>query len=534
MNFNDLKNFLCLHEKSLVPNVGIGTTTPSSSLDISTPAASRESIIRATVSDASGDVFGVSNATNTANVFAPSFYGSVTTTSTQPSLVFHGMTTAANDTGTAALVNFTAKIHSGDPVSGPFSSVTTRPLFSFNNLGTNIMTMLSNGNVGIGTTTPTEELEVRSDQNGPTIIRVSNSSTAANARMKVSFFDGTAEQAHFGMRPSDDAMFITNKVSGPLYLETNDTTRFTITSSGNIGIGTTTPLGMMHILKNQNAGTDWIIDNPNAGAAAMSRLIVGQDPMSSPWRGAAFEYYSSGFTPNGALKPEQSSIITWSGTTNGLVLGTAGASAPIVFATGASITERMRILATGNVGIGTTNPGYKLDVSGDLRITGTPYRTGGDIAWQVPSDARLKDVTGPYEHGLEDLTKLDMIRFRYKENNPVGADTSKEYIGVLAQDVQKVIPEAVKEDKDGFLSLNTTPIFWSMINAIKELYSKLMGHQEHLSAHDREIASVKAETALKADKAEMEALKAKNQKLEQENAEMKARLDKIEKMLNSK
>ncbi|MBY0383851.1 tail fiber domain-containing protein, partial [bacterium] len=210
------------------------------------------------------------------------------------------------------------------------------------------------------------------------------------------------------------------------------------------------------------------------------------------------------------------------------------------FSTGGA--EKLRIDASGNVGIGSTSPGYKLDVVGDIRITGTPYRAGGDIAWTVPSDARLKDVTGPFDHGLSDLVQLDIIRFRYKENNPVGADTSKEYTGVLAQDVQKVIPEAVNQDKTGFLSLNTTPIFWSMINAIKELYSKFMGQEVQLAAQGREIASVKAETAQKADKAEMEAqLKAKDQKikeleqkLKQQEADTKARLDKIEKLLKSK
>jgi cell division protein FtsB len=69
------------------------------------------------------------------------------------------------------------------------------------------------------------------------------------------------------------------------------------------------------------------------------------------------------------------------------------------------------------------------------------------------------------------------------------------------------------------------PIHWAVVNAVKELYTKLSAAIADLSilksndaAADREIASIKA----------------KNQKLEHENAEMKARLDKIEKMLKSK
>ena len=39
----------------------------------------------------------------------------------------------------------------------------------------------------------------------------------------------------------------------------------------------------------------------------------------------------------------------------------------------------------------------------------------------------------------------------------------------MAQDVQTVIPEAVEEDEDGYLMVNKDPIFWTMLNAIKEL-----------------------------------------------------------------
>ena len=123
----------------------------------------------------------------------------------------------------------------------------------------------------------------------------------------------------------------------------------------------------------------------------------------------------------------------------------------------------------GNVGIGVTSPTYKLDVAGDLRITGIPYRAAGDIVWTVPSDARLKDIKSDYTLGLKEIIALNPVRYTDKENEEMQLHSDKEYIGIIAQEALKVIPESVSTDKSGYLSLNTTPIFWSLINAIKEL-----------------------------------------------------------------
>jgi hypothetical protein len=123
---------------------------------------------------------------------------------------------------------------------------------------------------------------------------------------------------------------------------------------------------------------------------------------------------------------------------------------------------------TGNVGIGTAAPAYKLDVTGDLRITGVPYRNGGDSAWIVPSDERLKDILGQYPYGINEILKLNPVRFRYKQNNPMKISSEKEYIGLIAQDVQKVIPEAVEKGEKGYFNFNSSPVIWAMLNAIKE------------------------------------------------------------------
>jgi hypothetical protein len=119
---------------------------------------------------------------------------------------------------------------------------------------------------------------------------------------------------------------------------------------------------------------------------------------------------------------------------------------------------------SGNVGIGTTDPGsFKLAVNGDAA------KSEGGTSWAVFSDARLKEIGQRYEYGLSEIGKLVPIRYRYKQSNELGLPCGQEQIGLLAQEVQDVIPDAVTENDQGYLMLNSDPIIWAMLNAIKEL-----------------------------------------------------------------
>jgi hypothetical protein len=121
---------------------------------------------------------------------------------------------------------------------------------------------------------------------------------------------------------------------------------------------------------------------------------------------------------------------------------------------------------TGNVGIGTTSPGYLLEVNG------TAGKPGGST-WSNSSDIRLKDIKGDYTRGLEKINQLKPIRFRYKEDNPRGLPSDTDEIGFVAQEVIKSFPEAVSEGEDGYLDLNMHSINVAMVNAVKELSKRI-------------------------------------------------------------
>ena len=116
-----------------------------------------------------------------------------------------------------------------------------------------------------------------------------------------------------------------------------------------------------------------------------------------------------------------------------------------------------------NVTIGTSAaPGY------NLVVNGTAAKTGGG-SWSTLSDVRMKDLTGEYQKGLNEILQLKPVTFTYKAGNPRELNSNEPQIGFVAQDVQKIFPEAVTECKDGYLDFNIHAVNVALVNAVKEL-----------------------------------------------------------------
>jgi hypothetical protein len=118
---------------------------------------------------------------------------------------------------------------------------------------------------------------------------------------------------------------------------------------------------------------------------------------------------------------------------------------------------------TKMVGINTKTPGGYT-----LAVNGSAAKTGGG-SWSSLSDIRLKHLHGSYERGLSEVGHLNPVTYKYTSDNEMNLPADKEYVGLVAQDVQGVIPEAVEENSNGYLMVNNDPIIWAMVNAIKEL-----------------------------------------------------------------
>ena len=103
--------------------------------------------------------------------------------------------------------------------------------------------------------------------------------------------------------------------------------------------------------------------------------------------------------------------------------------------------------------------------------TGTLTVTGDLVAYGSPSDKKLKENIKPIESALDKVTKLQGVTFDWKESDSI-LDI-KEDIGFIAQDVQKVVPELVRENKDGMLSMRHQGIAPILLEAIKELKAEI-------------------------------------------------------------
>jgi hypothetical protein len=64
--------------------------------------------------------------------------------------------------------------------------------------------------------------------------------------------------------------------------------------------------------------------------------------------------------------------------------------------------------------------------------------------------------------------QLTPIRYEYLKNNALGLASEGEHVGFGAQSLQKILPEAVVKNSEGYLMVNNDPIIWTMLNAIKE------------------------------------------------------------------
>ncbi|HCT29464.1 MAG TPA: hypothetical protein DIW31_01740 [Bacteroidales bacterium] len=155
--------------------------------------------------------------------------------------------------------------------------------------------------------------------------------------------------------------------------------------------------------------------------------------------------------------------------------------------------KSLRFNAT--VGIGTSNSTtYGLTVNGGSSASYSAYFYKGAYAagngFVSASDKRWKTNISPIENALEKVNKLRGVTYFWDaENNPDKKFDNKKHVGVIAQEVEAIIPELVITDEDGFKGVNYPQFSAVLIEAIKEQQKKI----EVLEEKVKELDALKAE-----------------------------------------
>jgi hypothetical protein len=134
-----------------------------------------------------------------------------------------------------------------------------------------------------------------------------------------------------------------------------------------------------------------------------------------------------------------------------------------------------------------------VDANDDLNVDGT---------FTNPSDERLKVLIKPVDDVLEKILGLDVWRYRYKKGNALGITYEDEKVGVVAQKLKAVLPQAVDADKLGYFYVKQDAMIYYLLKALQESENhrrdnkekfQLMhdGQDQRLAILEREVQELK-------------------------------------------
>jgi hypothetical protein len=319
------------------------------------------------------------------------------------------------------------------------------------------------GRVGIKTSTPVLNLHIKHGDT-PAIRLEQDTSSGWTAQT----WDVAGNESNFFIRDT------TNGSKLPFRIQPGaPTNTLTLKADGRVGIGTWSPAGRLHVIATApdpdvdfiftddgkvgvgTTGPSYLLDvagEARIGTAASGSIRIGPGRMSTNASGEFGFNYNTG-TSGSLTYYGGNTVLDFSADTNG------------------------NGYFRGNVGIGTTSPGYKLDVAGAAHASSFP----------TSSDARLKTNVTQLTDVLEKLEKVRGVSFDWNElYESLGRSTGHREIGVIAQEVEAVFPELVTTWGDeNYRAVDYGRLTGVLIEAVKELRAE----------KDAEIAALKQQNA---------------------------------------
>jgi hypothetical protein len=274
---------------------------------------------------------------------------------------------------------------------------------------------------GIGTTTPVNKLQVETATAEP-----ATTGLAANGNLRLSGTTGT-QVLDFGVGTTTYSWLQSRSKSAygtnySLALNPN---------GGFVGIGTTIPTSLLTVGKADGTSTAAeLVLNPSAATNEGGQIVI--------------------------KKSLNGSVSDWTIDQ----VGSSSANARFrIFSTGE--LAGLTILENGNVGLGTATPTVRLHVSGDIianSVAGT-------------SDRRFKTNIHPVDNALAKVKALQGVYFNWNQKDfPEKDFGSQNELGLIAQEVEKVVPEIVSKDKskEEYRSVKYDKLVALLVEAMKE------------------------------------------------------------------
>jgi hypothetical protein len=399
-------------------------------------------------------------------------------------LKYTGPSTTASsllyDTGTYLALNSTSPT-ALLTVQGS-STLATTPIFTVaSSSNSQLLTVLANGKVGIGTTSPTALLSLGNGTGaaGTTaalginfgdatanLYRSSAGRLTSDGGIIAYFFQATnqffgSNFGNYGSLSADTS--ITGTAGYNLNFKIGNVTKAIIDQNGNVGIGTTTPGSKLDLWGNLNVATS-----------------------STP---SLFVNTATGMVGVGTSTP-------------GFNLTVQGTS----LHTGTSVFN-------GNVGIGTTTPSYKFVVAGTIQQAsstncslGIVTDANGVFNGCVASSRTLKRNIKDYVYNSSIIDQLQPVTYYWKDPNR----GSGEKIGFIADDVKKVLPQAAVSGGDNLLAVDPNGILAvvvselqnvrqsiiALFNRVGDLASKLQIDENKIAAQQNQINNLQKQVNL--------------------------------------
>jgi hypothetical protein len=261
------------------------------------------------------------------------------------------------------------------------------------------------------------------------------------------------------------ADLVSNSTGGELQLGRSNTAHVKIVTlgdsylnGGDVGIGTTTPSTKLDvdgvITATGGTSTNWNTaygwgNHASAGYLTSFDITTQTDPK---------------YLRSNADDTSSGSLTVVSYKFNGNATNPTDTTATIYDQSGVGLTA-----SAHNFSIRNYNGSSMVE---SARFTTSSLTVIGDVvAFGTPSDVSFKENIKPIKNALDKVEKLQGVTFDWKESDSI-LDI-KQDIGFIAQDVQKVLPELVRENDNGKLSLRHQGIISVLTEAIKELSDRV-------------------------------------------------------------